>query len=145
MQEPSSYRGHKEYCFFNGRLGDKKIFLYWEDFELCRRLKIKKISIIKSFNSTAIHLERRSVKSSYFNKFIMTVHNDKSAYIYFKVKKNNPIFIKRIFLYIFRFASYLLIFNLKKSLKNLNKKCVIVLNRSKIWGFCQLYELVSVL
>jgi GT2 family glycosyltransferase len=108
-------------------LFNKQIFLYWEDFELCRRLKIKKISIIKSFNSTAVHLERRSVRSSYFNKFIMTVHNDKSAYIYFNVKKNNPIFIKRFFLYIFRFISYLLILNLKKSLKNLARVYAIYL------------------
>jgi len=100
-------------------LFNKKIFLYWEDFDLCRKLKINKISIIKAFSSTAIHLERRSVRMSYLNKFIMTVHNDKSAYIYFNVKKSNPVFIKRTFLYSFRFISYLMILNLKKSLKNL--------------------------
>lgn len=112
-------------------LFNKKIFLYWEDFDLCRKLKIKKISILKAFHSTAIHLERRSVRMSYLNKFIMTVHNDKSAYIYFNVKKSNPVFIKRTFLYIFRFISYLLILNLKKSLKNLARLYAIYLYLKK--------------
>lgn len=100
-------------------LFNKKIFLYWEDFDLCRRLKMNRIPIIKSFKSLAIHLERKSVKENFFNKFIMTVHNDKSAYIYFKVKKNHPIIFKRIFLYTFRLIIYILIINLKKALKNL--------------------------
>jgi GT2 family glycosyltransferase len=112
-------------------LFNKKYFLYWEDFELCRKLKIKKISIIKSFYSTAVHLYRRSVRMSYLNEFIMTTHRDKSSYIYFNVKKNNPIFIKRIFFYIFRCISYLLIFNLKNSLKNLAKIYAIYLYLKK--------------
>jgi GT2 family glycosyltransferase len=112
-------------------LFNKKYFLYWEDFELCRKLKIKKISIIKSFYSTAVHLYRRSVRMSYLNEFIMTTHRYKSSYIYFNVKKNNPIFIKRIFFYIFRFISYLLIFNLKNSLKNLAKIYAIYLYLKK--------------
>jgi GT2 family glycosyltransferase len=112
-------------------LFNKKYFLYWEDFELCRKLKIKKISIIKSFYSTAVHLYKRSVRMSYLNEFIMTTHRDKSSYIYFNVKKNNPIFIKRIIFYIFRFISYLLIFNLKNSLKNLGKIYAIYLYLKK--------------
>ena len=112
-------------------LFNKKIFLYWEDFDLCRRLKINKIPVIKSFESTAIHLERKSVKENIINKFIMTVHNDKSAYIYFNVKKNNSIIFKRIFLYTFRFMTYILIFNVKKSLKNLARLYAIYLYLKK--------------
>jgi GT2 family glycosyltransferase len=112
-------------------LFNKKIFLYWEDFDLCRRLKINKIPIIKSYESTAIHLERKSVKESIINKFIMTVHNDKSAYIYFNVKKNNLIIFKRMFLYTFRFMTYIFIFNIKKSLKNLARLYAIYLYLKK--------------
>jgi hypothetical protein len=92
---------------------------------------MNKIPIIKSFESTAIHLERKSVKENIINKFIMTVHNDKSAYIYFNVKKNNSIIFKRMFLYTFRFMTYILIFNVKKSLKNLARLYAIYLYLKK--------------
>ena len=108
-------------------LFNKKIFLYWEDFDLCRRLKKNKIPIIKSFKSTAIHFERKSVKENFINKFIMTVHNDKSAYIYFNVKKNNPIILKRILIYTFRSITYFFILNLKNSFKNLARLYAIYL------------------
>jgi len=108
-------------------LFNKKIFLYWEDFDLCRRLKKNKIPVIKSFKSTAIHLERKSVKENFINKFIMTVHNDKSAYIYFNVKKNNPIILKRILIYTFRSITYFFILNLKNSFKNLARLYAIYL------------------
>jgi len=108
-------------------LFNKKIFLYWEDFELCRKLWNQKIPVLKSFNSTAIHLERQSVNPSFLNKFIMTVHNDKSAYIYFRVKKNNFLFVKKFFLYFFRFICYLIILNFNKSFKNLARLFAIYL------------------
>ena len=108
-------------------LFNKKIFLYWEDFDLCRRLKKNKIPVIKSFESIAIHLERKSVKENFINKFIMTVHNDKSAYIYFNVKKNNPIILKRILIYTFRSLAYFFILNLKDSFKNLARLYAIYL------------------
>lgn len=106
-------------------LFNRKMFLYWEDFDLCRKLFTNKIPIIKSYNSKAIHLERQSVKSSIINKFIMTLHNDKSAFIYFNLKKNDFILKKRFFLYLFRFISYLFIFNFRKSIKNLARICAI--------------------
>ena len=115
----------------NVGLFNKKIFLFWEDFELCRKLFENKIPIIKSYNSTAVHLGEQSVKSSIVNKFIINLHHSRSAYIYFKVNKNNFLFIKRTFLYLFRFISYLLILNVNKSLKNLARLLAIYMYLKK--------------
>ena len=42
-----------------------------------------------------------------------------SSYLYFNLDKNNKILVKRFFIYLFRSFSYLLIFNLRNSIKNL--------------------------
>lgn len=100
-------------------LFDKRYFIYWEDFELFRRLRLKKISAIKSFNSIALHMWKKSTNVNLVSQFIMNTHHHKSAYVYYNVRKNNKIIFKRILLYTFRFVSYLFILNLNKSLKNL--------------------------
>jgi GT2 family glycosyltransferase len=108
-------------------LFDKRYFIYWEDFELFRRLRSKKIQVITAFNSVALHLWKKSTDVNFMSQFIMHTHHDKSAYIYYNLKKNNFIFIKKIFLYTFRFLGYLFILNLKKSLKNIAKLYAIYL------------------
>ncbi len=100
-------------------LFNKKYFIYWEDFELFRRLKLNKIAAIKSYSSIAKHLWKKSTHANILSQFIMEAHHIKSAYLYFNVKKNHAKIFKKSFLYIFRFLTYLLIFNIKKSLKNL--------------------------
>lgn len=100
-------------------LFNKKYFIYWEDFELFRRLKLNKIAAIKSYSSTAKHLVKKSTHLNLVSQFIMDVHHIKSAYLYFNVKKNHAMFFKKFLLYIFRFLTYLLILNIKKSFKNL--------------------------
>ena len=112
-------------------LFDKRYFIYWEDFELFRRLRLNKIPAIKSFNSIALHMWKKSTNVNLVSQFIMDIHHLKSAYIYFDVKKNNLIFFKKIFLYIFRFLIYSLILNLKKSLKNLARLYAIYLYLKK--------------
>jgi len=100
-------------------LFNKKYFIYWEDFELFRRLKLNKIAAIKSYSSIAKHLWKKSTHANILSQFIMEAHHIKSAYLYFNVKKNHAKIFKKSFLYIFRFLTYLLILNIKKSLKNL--------------------------
>jgi GT2 family glycosyltransferase len=100
-------------------LFDKMYFIYWEDFELFRRLRLNKIAAIKSYSSVAKHLWKKSTNVNLVSQFIMDAHHIKSAYLYFNVKKNHAMFFKKFFLYIFRFLTYLLILNIKKSLKNL--------------------------
>ena len=112
-------------------LFDKRYFIYWEDFELFRRLRLKRIAALKSFNSIALHMWKKSTNVNLVSQFIMDTHHHRSAYIYFNVKKNNSIFFKRIILYTFRFVSYLLILNLKKSLKNLARLYAIYLYLKK--------------
>ena len=106
-------------------LFNKKIFLFWEDFYLCRKLRDAKISIIKSSSSKAIHLERMSTRVNFYNYFIMQKHHVQSSYVYFRVKKNNSDLTKRLFLYFLRSFGYLCILNLKKSLKNIARFCAV--------------------
>ena len=53
--------------FENSKLFDKKYFLFWEDYDLCRRLYNNKIPIIKTYCSRAHHLEHKSVKDNLRN------------------------------------------------------------------------------
>ena len=113
-------------------LFNKKYFIYWEDFELFRRLKLNKIPAIKSYNSVAHHLWKKSTNVNLVSQFIMDVHHHKSAYIYFNVSKNYLFFFKKFFVYTFRFITYLFILNIKKSLKNLARLYAIYLYLKKI-------------
>ena len=112
-------------------LFNKKYFIYWEDFELFRRLKLNKIPVIKSYSSIAKHLLRRSTNVNLVSKFIMETHILKSSYLYFNVKKTDAIIFRKTFLYFFRFITYLLILNKKKSLKNLARLYAIYLYLKK--------------
>ena len=109
------------------KLFDKKYFLYWEDYDLCRKLYNLKLPIIKSFSSRAYHLKHSSVKDNLINYFIIQMFHVYSSYIYFNLEKNNRILIKRFFIYLFRFFSYLLIFNIRNSIKNLARMTAILM------------------
>ncbi len=108
------------------KLFDKKYFLYWEDYDLCRKLYNLKLPIIKSFSSRAYHLKHSSVKDNLINHFIIHMFHVYSSYLYFNLKKNNRMLIKRFFIYLFRFFSYLLIFNIRNSIKNLARLTAIL-------------------
>jgi N-acetylglucosaminyl-diphospho-decaprenol L-rhamnosyltransferase len=109
----------------NVGLFNKKIFIFWEDFYLCRNLKKNKIPVIKVFNSRAIHLEGKSTKRNLKSNFIIYKHHILSSFIYFHVKKNEKFLIKRFFIYIFRTFSYLFILRFDKSFKNFARSCAI--------------------
>jgi GT2 family glycosyltransferase len=105
---------------------DKKYFLFWEDYDLCRRLYRKKIPIIKTYLSKAYHLKHKSVKDNYSNYFKIQIYHTLSSYIYFSVNKKDKILIKRFFIYLFRSISYLFILNIKGSLKNIARITAII-------------------
>ena len=69
--------------FNNIKLFDKKYFLFWEDYDLCRRLYNNKIPIVKTYFSRAHHLEHKSVKDNLRNYFIIQLYHVLSSYIYF--------------------------------------------------------------
>jgi N-acetylglucosaminyl-diphospho-decaprenol L-rhamnosyltransferase len=104
---------------------DKNIFLYWEDFEVCRRLRFSKIPMIKVITAKAIHHRSTGTKQNYVNYFIQQKYHILSSYYYFKVDKKSFQLKKKFFLYLFRSITYLLILNLKKSLKNVARMCAI--------------------
>ncbi len=106
-------------------LFNKRIFIFWEDFYLCRKLKNAKIPIIKIFNSKAFHHEGASTKKTVKSKFIIYKHHILSSYIYFKVDKNQSFLKKKLLIYMFRCMSYLLILNFEKSLKNFARLCAV--------------------
>ena len=107
-------------------LFNKKIFIFWEDFYLCRKLKNASVSIIKIFDSRAFHYEGASTKKTFKSQLIVNKHHILSSYIYFGVDKENILLKKKFFLYLFRCISYLLIINIKKSLKNFARLCAVV-------------------
>jgi len=112
--------------FKNIKLFDKKYFLFWEDYDLCRRLYNKKIPIVKTYFSRAHHLEHKSVKNNLINYFIIQLYHVLSSYIYFNVNKKDNILVKRFFIYLFRSISYLFILNIKKSIKNIARLTAII-------------------
>jgi len=112
--------------FKNIKLFDKKYFLFWEDYDLCRRLYNSKIPIVKTYFSRARHLEHKSVKNNLRNYFIIQLYHVLSSYIYFNVNKKDNILVKRFFIYLFRSISYLFILNIKKSIKNIARLTAII-------------------
>lgn len=100
---------------------NEKYFLFWEEIDLCRKLKSKKISVIITPTSTAHHIQGNSSKKNIKNFFLKVFHNEYSPLIYFNVYKLNFFLFRKILKYIFRGFLYLLILNIKKSLINFIK------------------------
>ena len=99
-------------------LFSKKFFMYWEDYDLCRKFFLNKLSIIKTSKSIAYHHVSSSVKSNISNYFLIQMYHVLSSYYYFKVDQKSPYLLKKAWLYLFRAFSYLTILNFKKSIKN---------------------------
>ena len=100
---------------------DEKYFLFWEEIDICRKLRSKKTSVIVTPKSKAQHNQGKSSKSNIQNFLIKTFHNEYSPLIYFNVQKFTIHHFKKITKYIFRGFSYLLILNIKKSMTNFIK------------------------
>ena len=100
---------------------DEKYFLFWEEIDICKKLRSKKTSVIVTPKSKAQHNQGKSSKSNIRNFLIKTFHNEYSPLIYFDVQKFTIHHFKKVTKYIFRVFSYLLILNIKKSMTNLIK------------------------
>jgi GT2 family glycosyltransferase len=97
----------------------KEYFLFWEEVDLCRKFLNKKLSVIVCPNATALHKEGSSGRNN-INKFIIrTFYSEKSPLYYFGVKRLTVGIYYKVIKYLFRTVSYLLILNVKNSLKNL--------------------------
>lgn len=97
-------------------------FMYWEDMELSRRIfNSKKFSIILSHEAKAQHFQGTGVKKNFLSNYIKEYHSELSPLIYFKADKSKFFLKKKLIKYFFRILSYLLILNLKKSVKNIAK------------------------
>ena len=107
-------------------LFNKRLFIFWEDFYLCRKLKEKNIPIIKIFKSKAIHKVSASTKRTIKSNFIINKHHLLSSYIYFNVRKEEFYLKKKFMIYFFRSISYLFILNFKNSLKNFARLCAVI-------------------
>tara|TARA_B100000029_G_C17476265_1_gene923889 strand:+ start:380 stop:1258 length:879 start_codon:yes stop_codon:yes gene_type:complete len=100
---------------------NEKYFLFWEEIDLCRKVRKNKLSVIIDNNSSASHASGFSSKNDYLTFFIKSYHYELSPLIYFDVKKNAYILYWRLVKYIFRTLTYLISLNFKNSVKNFAK------------------------
>ena len=94
----------------NNLLFDENLFLYYSDFDLCRRIKKLNKSIIQVYEAKCIHQHGIiKVKNKYIKKFIREYNFTFDRYYYFfkinkhldlvnKYKKRIPLFVIRFFL-----------------------------------------------
>ena len=99
----------------------EKYFLFWEEIDLCKKFLKKNLAIIVNPSSVIQHSDGKSSKIDLENLFIRSYHHEISPLYYFNIKKNSLHLYKNILKYLFRTLSYLLILNLKNSLKNFSK------------------------
>ncbi len=100
---------------------NEKFFLFWEEIDLCKKFRKAKLSVILVPEIKVIHEEGTSSKNNLSNFIIRTFNKEISPLIYFKSKKLNLNLLIKILKYFFRTFSYLIILNLKNSLKNFLK------------------------
>ena len=100
---------------------NEKFFLFWEEIDLCKKFRKAKLSVILVPEIKVIHEEGTSSKNNLSNFIIRTFNKEISPLIYFKSKKLNINLLVKILKYFFRTFSYLIILNLKNSLKNFLK------------------------
>jgi N-acetylglucosaminyl-diphospho-decaprenol L-rhamnosyltransferase len=104
----------------------KEYFLFWEEIDLCRKLRKAGYSVIVNPNSIAKHNQGNSSKNSLFNYFLRSYHGELSPLLYFNVRKKNYSLYVKIFKYLLRSFTYLFIFNIKRSIKNFSKFSAII-------------------
>ena len=100
---------------------NEKFFLFWEEIDLCKKLRQAELSVILAPEIKVIHEEGTSSKNNLSNFIIRNFNKEISPLIYFKSKKFNLSLFAKILKYFFRTFSYLIILNLKNSLKNFLK------------------------
>tara|TARA_B100000700_G_C14808338_1_gene743920 strand:- start:24 stop:914 length:891 start_codon:yes stop_codon:yes gene_type:complete len=102
--------------FIDLGLFDENFFVYFSDDDLCRRIKLKKKSIIQIYDSKCIHSHGIvKIKNKYFKKFIReNNYIFDNLYYFYKIDKNHvsiKSFQKKIIPYLFKFILKILTFN----------------------------------
>ena len=106
---------------------DENFFIFYEDFDLCRRIRKLNKSIIQIKNADAYHRhgEGKSINNSFKRTFIVNYNMAYSElYYYFKINNHNQIFMKlksKIPSYLFKTLINLTFFKLNKSIFYLSK------------------------
>ncbi len=100
---------------------DENYFLFWEEIDLCKKFRERKLSVIINTSVTALHNEGSSSENNILNFYIRNYHKELSPLIYFKNNRFSKFIFIRLFKYFFRAFGYLLILNFKNSLKNISK------------------------
>ena len=95
---------------------NEKLFIFWEEIDLCRRFRSRKLSVIVTPKSSVEHNQEKSSDSDFQNFLIKTYYHEYSPLVYFNVQTFSFFHLKRIMKYLLRGISYLIILNLKKSL-----------------------------
>tara|TARA_X000000950_G_scaffold13878_1_gene15039 strand:+ start:888 stop:1769 length:882 start_codon:yes stop_codon:yes gene_type:complete len=95
---------------------NEKLFIFWEEIDLCRKFRSKKLSVIVTPKSSVEHKQEKPSNSDFQNFLIKTYYHEYSPLVYFNVQKFSFFYLKRMMKYLFRGISYLMILNLKKSL-----------------------------
>ena len=107
--------------FKNIAMFDQNYFLFWEEVDLCRKFREKKLSVIVNPKAIGIHKEGGSSKNDISTFITRVYHSELSPLIYFAVKKFTPSIYWKMTKYIFIILYYLFIFNFKKFFKNFLK------------------------
>ena len=106
----------KKFKFF-----DEQFFLYWEDVDLCHRVKQKKYKIIIVGAAKAKHLSSTSSKNDLQTFFIRNINFKYGEYLYYnkinKFKKYKP--LRQIVTNLIYFFGNLICFKFLRSLKNI--------------------------
>lgn len=100
---------------------DEQFFLYWEDVDLCHRIKKKGYKIIIAGKANAKHLSSTSSRNDLKTFFIRNINFKFGEYLYYtkinKFKKNKP--LRQILTNIIYFLVNLISLNFLKSLQNI--------------------------
>ena len=118
---------------------DENFFIFYEDYDLCRKIYNKKKSVIQIFNATAIHQHGlgNSIKNTFKRSFIINFNMTFSELYYFykinKHQKKYDYLKKKIPKYLFKLLINLFILNLNK----------IAYYLSKILAFLKFYRLLN--
>lgn len=106
----------------NNLLFDENFFLYFSDFDLCRRIKNIKKSVIQTNDATCIHEHGKIKVKNKFKKIFIREYNFTFDQFYYDYKNNIKkklieVYKKKVTLYIFKFLIKIFIFEISKSIK----------------------------
>jgi len=99
----------------------EKFFMFWEEIDLCKKFRKNNLSVIVNPQAKLIHDKKKSSNNDLKTFAIKNFHLELSPLHYFNVQKNSKFLYIRILKYTFRAITYLLILNLKNSLRNIIK------------------------